>query len=113
MFIKYWSGEGVWQRLPAKRQKRFADLMPKVAAEFESILFADVSAESFARMNIPVRLMCGTRTRAAAARTSEILAHLLPDVVYVVVEGGDHMAPTTQPDRLNPLFAEHVLSRLE
>ncbi len=113
VFIDYWSGKSTWQSLPAKRKKRFASLMPKVAAEFESILYAKVSAESVAGIAIPVRLMCGSKTRASATKTSEVLSRLLPNVDYVGVEGADHMAPTTRPNHLDPLFAEHVLSQLE
>ncbi len=113
VFIDYWSGKPVWQNLPAERQQRFADLMPKVAAEFESILYAKITAKSVAEISVPVRLMCGSNTRASAARTSEVLSRLLRNVDYSVIDGVDHMAPTTQPNRLNSLFAEHVFSQLE
>lgn len=111
-FIEYWSGEGAWQHIPLKRRCRFARLMPKVVAEFEAILSAGVSAEDFSRLNIPVRIICGTATRATARKVAMELARLLPNVELVEVEGAAHMAPTTEPDTINPLFAEHVLSVL-
>ena len=112
-FIEYWSGQGVWQNIPRKRQLRFASLMPKVVAEFEALLSCGVSAESFANLNVPVRLICGADTRVTAARVSEVLASVLPNVEFQVLEGASHMAPTTDPDRLNPILAEHVCRQLD
>ena len=111
-FIEYWSGQGVWSHIPRKRQRKFARLMPKVNAEFEAILSAGVSVDDFAKLNIPVRLICGTKTRATARKVTEILAGTLPDVELVTVDGAAHMAPTENPDRINPLFAEHVIASL-
>lgn len=111
-FIEYWSGEGAWQHIPLKRRCRFARLMPKVVAEFEAILSAGVSAEVFAGLNVPVRIICGTATRATARKVCRELARSLPNVELVEVEGATHMAPTTEPDTINPLFAEHVLAAL-
>jgi pimeloyl-ACP methyl ester carboxylesterase len=112
-FIDYWSGEGAWDRIPAERQDRFAGMMPKVAAEFEAILRAGVSASDFARLDIPVRLICGSETRGTARKVTDVLTGALPNVECIFVEGAAHMAPVTQADRVNPLFAGHVLSNLE
>ena len=112
-FIEYWSGDGAWDGIPAKRQRRFARLMPKVAAEFEAILSSGVAAADFAALDIPVRLIYGTRTRATARKVTEILAGVLPDAECIAVAGAAHMGPVTHADRINPLFAEHVIARLQ
>ncbi len=111
-FIEYWSGEGIWARLPLKRKRRFARLMPKVVAEFDAILSAKVVAEDFAALGIPVRLICGTETRATARKVISVLSSVLPNVEEVVIEGADHMGPTTMARVIDPIFAEHVFARL-
>ena len=86
--------------------------MPKVVAEFEAILSSGVDAEAFAGLVVPVRLICGSNTRATTRRVAEKLCQSLPNVEFLEVEGAAHMAPTTEPERINPLFAEHVFSQL-
>ena len=112
-FIEYWSGEGIWDHLDWKRRLYFARKMPKVLAEFDAILSAGVTAEDFAKLNIPVRLICGTNTRRSARRVAEILAATLPNVEYIEVEGAAHMAPVTQAKLINPLIVENVLGAME
>ena len=111
-FIEYWSGEGAWQYVSLKRRCRFARLMPKVVAEFEAILSSGVKAETFAKLDIPVRIICGTRTRATAELTARRLAAALPNVEFVSAEGADHMGPTNRPNAINPLIAEHLCQSL-
>ena len=82
-------------------------------AEFDAILSAGVTAEDFAKLNIPVRLICGTNTRRSARRVAEILAATLPNVEYIEVEGAAHMAPVTQAKLINPLIVENVLGAME
>jgi len=111
-FIEYWSGAGAWQHVTLTRRCRFARLMPKVVAEFEAILASGVSAETYRKLGIPVRIICGTRTRATAELVARRLARALPNVEFVEAEGADHMGPTNRPDAINPLIAEHVLGSL-
>ena len=111
-FIEYWSGKGVWKRITFKRRRRFASLMPKVVAEFDALLSTGVTAADFTKLNIPVRLLCGTKTRRTARKVAEILVTSLPNVEFIEVEKAAHMAPTTDAARINPLFAEHVVMQL-
>jgi len=112
-FVDYWSGKGAWNGMPLRRKLALALRMPKVAAEFEAILSANVSATDFSRLNMPVRLILGSKTRATARKVTEILSDILPQVELVTVAGADHMAPTTHADEIDPLFAAHVAATLE
>ena len=112
-FIDYWSGEGSWNKIPSRNQRGLVKLMPKVAAEFEAILSANVSAPDFSSLNMPVRLILGSQTQAPARRVTEVLSEVLPHVELITVDGAGHMAPTTQADKIDPLFAGHVVATLE
>ena len=112
-FIDYWSGEGTWDRIPARGQRGLVKLTPKVAAEFEAILSANISASDFSGLNMPVRLILGSQTQATSRRVTQVLGEVLPNVELITVDGADHMAPTTQADKINPLFAGHVVATLE
>lgn len=112
-FIDYWSGDGAWEQIPFKRQRQFVSLMPKVAAEFDAIFSANVSADDFASLNIPVRLIFGSETRVTTRKVTEVLTRVLPNVESVLVDGAAHMGPTTQQNLINPLLAEHVTASLQ
>ena len=112
-YIDYWSGEGSWNKMSFLRRRALAGLMPKVAAEFEAILSANVSAADFADLNMPVRLILGSDTHATARKVTEVLNDVLPNVELVTVDGAEHMAPATQAANINPLFAGHVVATME
>ena len=112
-YIDYWSGEGSWNQMSFLRRRALAGLMPKVAAEFEAILSANVSAADFADLNMPVRLILGSETHATARKVTEVLNDVLPNVELVTVDGAEHMAPATQAANINPLFAGHVIATME
>jgi pimeloyl-ACP methyl ester carboxylesterase len=112
-YIDYWSGEGSWSKMSFLRQRALVSLMPKVAAEFEAILSANVSAADFADLDMPVRLILGSETHATARKVTEVLNAVLPNVELVTVDGAEHMAPATQADNINPLFAGHVVATME
>ncbi len=112
-YIDYWSGEGSWNKMSFLRRRALVSLMPKVAAEFEAILSANVSAADFADLNMPVRLILGSETHATARKVTEVLNDVLPIVELVTVDGAEHMAPATQAANINPLFAGHVVATME
>ena len=54
-FINYWSGADAWQSMADRQHARFANLMPKVGAEFDALIKAGTSATSLASLRMPVR----------------------------------------------------------
>lgn len=109
-FIEYWSGRGTWMKISFRQRRRFVSLLPKVAAEFNAIFSAMISAEDCASLQMPIRIICGTRTRASASKVCDELSAAAPAVERVFVEGAAHMAPATQPKIVNPLIIEHVFA---
>jgi pimeloyl-ACP methyl ester carboxylesterase len=95
MFVDYWSGDGAWHALSAGRRDAVAARMPKVRAEFEA-LFADrVPPAAYAALEMPVRLIRGTRSPLPTRRVIELLAARLPRAEVVTLEGAGHMGPLT------------------
>ena len=109
-FINYWAGGDGWSYIPTEQQDRLVSLSSKVAAEFGALLAAGPATKELACLNIPLRLLCGTRTRQSARDISELLAEILPGVEYFRLQGLAHMAPVTHADNVNPLIIEHVLA---
>lgn len=111
-FINYWSGGDVWKRMAGQQHARFASQMPKVAAEFRALSGAGISAADIAGLNVPVRLFCGSATRASARRIVELYAGSAPQVELRLIDGLGHMGPVTHPFLVNPLIVDHIVDNL-
>lgn len=96
-FVDYWSGPGTWTRLPAARRQLFAERMPKVHAEFETLFAERVPAARYAGLAMPLQLLGGERSPAPARDVLAILARQLPHARHRVLRGLGHMAPVTDP----------------
>jgi pimeloyl-ACP methyl ester carboxylesterase len=110
LFIDYWSFPGAWRRIPLRRKRRIVRLVPKVAAEFDALVSAQVQREQLAQLDMPVRLIYGSRTRSTARRVTELMLDTIATADGVEVAEMAHMAPCTHADRINPLIVEHVLA---
>ena len=109
-FIDYWAGGDGWSYLSSQQQDRLASLSSKVAAEFGALMAAGPATQELRKLDIPVRLLCGTNTRDTASRISELLAEIVPGVEYCRLDGMAHMAPVTNADDVNPLIVDHILA---
>lgn len=61
------------------------------------------------RLDVPVRLLCGTRTWPAARLVIDRLRAELANSSLLQLVGLRHMAPLTHPDRINPVILDHIL----
>ena len=112
-FVRYWSHAGAWRRLTFRKRRTVARLMPKVVAEYDAILAAHAELSHLGDLRMPVRLLCGTATTAAAKRICELTARQLEDVRLVRLVGIGHMAPLSDPDRVNPMLIDYILPQSE
>jgi len=60
-------------------------------------------------LGTPVRLLCGTRSWAAAKQVAERTAELVADARLLKMVGLRHMAPLTHPHIVNPVFLDFIL----
>jgi pimeloyl-ACP methyl ester carboxylesterase len=111
-FINYWSGGDVWTSMAGQQHARFASQMPKVAAEFRALSGAGISAADLAGLRVPVRLFCGSSTRASARRIVELYAGAATQVELRRLDGPGHMGPITHPFLVNPLIVDHIVENL-
>jgi pimeloyl-ACP methyl ester carboxylesterase len=94
-FIDYWCGEGTWQAIPALRQQQLAARMPKVCAEIRALFEDRMPDVAYRHLEIPVRLIAGSRSPEPARLVVERLAQELPNSHRIVLEGVGHMGPVT------------------
>jgi pimeloyl-ACP methyl ester carboxylesterase len=86
-----------------------ADLHPERVASIVCYEPAVISQFLMRRLSTPVRLLCGTRSWAAARQVAERSAEHMADAQLLKMVGLRHMAPLTHPHIVNPVFLDFVL----
>lgn len=104
-FVDYWSGEGTWASLPSPRQQAIAARMAKVAAEFSALCSDRPPIHALRRLDVPVSLLCGTRSPAPALQVVERLYRMLPWVTLQRLDGLGHLGPIEAPARVAACMA--------
>ena len=59
-------------------------------------------------LTMPVRILCGTRTRRTAKRICELLADRIPGALMHWLDGLKHMAPVTDASQVNGVIANLI-----
>lgn len=111
-FCGYWQGRDIWPELDEAQRARLAEPMPTVRRHFDALFAARWSDAELARLTMPVQIVCGTATRLSARRVAETLASRLPHARFDWLEGGAHLAPITEAERVNELLRSS-LTRLQ
>lgn len=110
IFIDYWMGDGSWARTPPERQTPIAASVVNVRRWWHALATEPTPLARLAVLDMPVLLMLGERSTAAAHGVAEQLMRVLPNVERVVLPGLGHMGPVTHPEVVNPVI-EAFLAR--
>lgn len=105
-FCAYWQALDVWPELDNTQRARLANAMPTVRRHFDALFAARWSDSLLELLQMPVQLFCGTATRASARRVAQTLSVRLPNARLHWLEGAGHLAPMTEPERVNPLLLD-------
>lgn len=100
-FIDYWMGQGAWAAMPAARQQVVAGSMANIAGWAQALWEEDTPLQAFRSLDMPVLYMIGGRSPASSRGVARLLTGVLPQVSIVEFEDLGHMAPVTDPDRIN------------
>lgn len=99
-FVDYWSGDGAWAQVPAKRRPLLAARMNKVNAEFEALFADSVPAAAYRALTMPVQLLGGSRSPLPARLVLGLLAAQWPRAIRTTIAGLGHMGPVEAPQRV-------------
>jgi pimeloyl-ACP methyl ester carboxylesterase len=108
-FIDYWMGAGAWASMPEARRPMLVQAVQSVRAEWHSAFNEPTPLAAFGAIEAPVLLMSGTASTPAARAVSRLLAAALPGATVEALPGASHMAPVTEPQRVNPLIERFLL----
>lgn len=109
-FFDFWAGKDFWTSLGPERRASMAGQAVAVMADFADISIEPMGMEDLAEIHVPVVIMQGSRSPGIIGAVAERLLAGLPDVVQVVLNGADHLAPTKEPQRIIDVVRAHILS---
>jgi pimeloyl-ACP methyl ester carboxylesterase len=110
-FVDYWSGRDGYASMPPERQAAVDARMGCVADHFVALWNDSADLAAFARLDVPVTLMLGARTRAPMRRLVERLRFALPDMRFVELAGLDHTGPILHADRVAQRIEAELVER--
>lgn len=111
-FSNYWADGDAWGAADAVQRDRIAARMPTVRRHFAALLALRWSAPQLRRLQMPVLLMHGTRTREPARALSWQLAGLLPRVTHVPLPGAGHLGPVSHASVVAAFFATRLRQQI-
>jgi pimeloyl-ACP methyl ester carboxylesterase len=103
-FIDYWMGDGAWAATPESRRPTVAAAMRSVKPQWHAAFHEPTPLAAFAAVDVPTLFLTGTQSKPSARAVARLLTAVLPRVQVEEIEGAGHMAPLTDPDRVNPLI---------
>lgn len=96
-YVDHRSGPDAWQGLSTRERAAIARRMPELCAQLDAQLADPTPLAEFARIDVPVWLLTGDRTRAATERIAQLLTGTLPRAEWRRIDGPDWMGPGSRP----------------
>jgi pimeloyl-ACP methyl ester carboxylesterase len=105
-FIDYWGGEGAWERVPEHRKPAVAASTANVRRWAHALFREPTPLAAFAALDeVPVLMLSGGRSTAAAHGVSRLLASVLPHAERIEFAELGHMGPVSDPGAVDPVIA--------
>lgn len=105
-FVDYWNRPGSWKKIPAPMRELNLASGWKMFQEVRACFYADRPFDDW-KLTIPSTVVRGERSTPAARAMALALARSRPNVTLVEMAGVPHMAPLTQPAKVQEEIAKH------
>jgi pimeloyl-ACP methyl ester carboxylesterase len=100
-FIDYWTGPGSWAATPQARRPAIAAAVRGVRRWAHALTTEPTPLAAFGALHLPVLLMTGDRSTAAAHGVARRLGQVLPKLTRIDFPGLGHMGPITDAQLVN------------
>jgi pimeloyl-ACP methyl ester carboxylesterase len=111
-FIDYFSGDGTFAMLPSSAQNNLSRYVHKMLVDYRTAVDTDLRMADFGRLTCPINLITGRSSSHVPLEISRLLADNIPSIHWVEVPG-NHMAPVTNPQVVNPVIVECLQRHIE
>ncbi len=106
--VDFWSGDGAWGAMPAKRRDALAGQCGRVVADFAATFNENWPTGALKGLATPVQLMMGLRSPAVIMRITELLSETIDNAALTMLPDAGHMAPLTHPTLISSVIENHV-----
>ena len=107
-FADYWLGDGAWAAMPERRREAFIAALPPNLHEWDAVMADEAPLDQWHGLPAQTLVVSDPATRRPIREIVELLALQCPHWTFHRIEGVGHMAPLTQPQRINPLVASFL-----
>jgi pimeloyl-ACP methyl ester carboxylesterase len=107
-FINYYQGEGTWRSLPSTVRKRFIEMTSTTIAGWLALFSNPTTLEDCRKLKLPTTVFCGECTMESERRLSMIIAKLIPNCGYKIINGAGHLSPITHPEEVATELRDHL-----
>ncbi len=97
-YVDHRSGADAWPSLSTQERAAIARRMPELCAQLDAQFADPTPLAGYARIDVPVWLLTGTRTRAATERSARLLADTLPRAEWRRIDGPDRRGSGSHPE---------------
>lgn len=108
-FIDYWMGSGSWESMSESRRAPVAASMRNVSGWAHALIRDPARLSAFRQLEIPVLYLVGELSPISSRGVARLLTAALPQVEFVELKGLGHMAPLTDPNRVNPIIDDFLM----
>jgi pimeloyl-ACP methyl ester carboxylesterase len=99
-FVDFWTNSGAFDAMPPPRRAQILGTIECIASWWRVLSEDPTPLSAFAGLSVPVLVMTGRDTRAAARCVAEALVSAVPGAQVVRFDGLGHMGPLTHPERV-------------
>jgi pimeloyl-ACP methyl ester carboxylesterase len=107
-FIDYWMGAGSWRATPQERKPAIAASVKNIRRWAHALFTEPTPLAAFATLQMPVLIMTGGASTAAAHGVARRLLRALPTAKHHEFPNLGHMGPVTQPEPVNAVLAHFL-----
>lgn len=100
-YVNHRSGANAWQGMSVQERAAIARRMPELCAQLGAQVADPTPLAGYARIDVPVLLLTGNRTRAATERIAQLLAGTLPRAEWRRIDAADRMGPISRPEAVD------------
>jgi pimeloyl-ACP methyl ester carboxylesterase len=106
--IDFWTGEGTFASLPPKMREFAVQTTPANVIDWSAMLAFRHPLSYYAKIDVPVLLVHGTKSHPSLHRIAEILGKTIPHARLEKIPGASHLLIGTHPKEIAGLIAAHV-----
>lgn len=103
-FVDYWFHAGAWASTREEVRAEIRGRMSLVGQRWDALLRDSVALSDIASIDIPILILTAKDSNAPTRALGQLLIDTLPRVRCTEMQGVGHMAPLSDPDRVNPLI---------